>query len=442
MTGSTHYRSRPLRVLLGVTGGIAAYKALELVRLFRKEGWEVTVAMTRAGRRFVGVESFRALSGNPVAIELFPTSRARRASAVKSRKPGMAGPVEHVDLAASADLVVVAPATANIIGKLASGIADDLLSTLLLAVPPVTLNAGRVMLAPSMNTNMWQHNSVQDNVRRLREQGYIIVAPASGELACGTHGPGRMAEPAAILEACRAAVRNEPAAALNGISVIVTAGRTEEPLDPVRVVTNRSSGRLGVEICRALAAAGADVTLIAGPMSVPPPSEVRVRHVTTTGEMLDEVLRLLPVARVLVMCAAVADYRPVRPSRTKQHTASLTLRLERTPDILRAVTNTGHRAILVGFSLDDSLARARAKLRDKHLDLIVANPPVTAGADTIQATLVFRNSRIRRLPLMSKSVFARRLVSMIPGLLQQHAKPGRHSSASIHQQASSARRQT
>uniref|UniRef100_A0A7C4CA63 Coenzyme A biosynthesis bifunctional protein CoaBC n=1 Tax=candidate division WOR-3 bacterium TaxID=2052148 RepID=A0A7C4CA63_UNCW3 len=409
MAGSPLRRDRPPRILLGVTGGIAAYKALELVRFFRKEGWDVTVAMTSAGRRFVGAESFRALTGNPVALDLFP----------KSRPPRPTGPVEHVDLATSADLVIVAPATANIIGKLASGIADDLLSTLLLAVPQTTLAAGRVVIAPAMNTNMWQHSSVQTNIRRLREQGYVFVTPESGELACGTHGPGRMAEPATILEVCRTALHRKPTAALDGFSVVITAGRTEEPLDPVRIITNRSSGRLGVELCRAFAAAGADVSLVAGPMSVSAPSGIRVTHVSTTEEMLAAVRRLIPTAHALVMCAAVADYRPDHRARAKHHGSRLALRLERTPDILRAVAETGHRAVVVGFSLDASLARAQAKLKSKRLDLIVANPPATAGADTIQAALISRRGTVRRLPVLSKSEFARRLVGVVSRLLRR-----------------------
>jgi phosphopantothenoylcysteine decarboxylase/phosphopantothenate--cysteine ligase len=193
----------PLRVLLGVTGGIAAYKALELVRLFRKAGWDVQVVMTESARKFVGPESFRALTGNPVALELFPRTRPTG--------PTPRG-VEHVDLATAADLVVVAPATANILGKLASGIADDLLSTLLLAVPRQTVQKGRVLFAPAMNTNMWQNPAVSDNVRKLTADGYRFIAPGEGELACGTSGPGRMAEPPGIFEQCRAALSSPPSA--------------------------------------------------------------------------------------------------------------------------------------------------------------------------------------------------------------------------------------
>ncbi|MBM3332372.1 bifunctional phosphopantothenoylcysteine decarboxylase/phosphopantothenate--cysteine ligase CoaBC [candidate division WOR-3 bacterium] len=424
------------RVLLGVTGGIAAYKALELVRHFRKAGWDVQTVMTESARKFVGPESFRALTGHPVAIELFPRERATlhasrstpgsRASRVRRPASGAwhsASSVEHVDLATSADLVVVAPATANIIGKLASGIADDLLSTLLLAVPSETVRNGRVLFAPAMNTNMWQNPAVTTNVRQLAAAGYRFISPGEGELACGTSGPGRMAEPPAIFEKCRAALADSPSPIGNaplfaGTRVVVTAGRTEEPLDPVRVITNRSSGRMGIEIARAFVAAGAQVSLVAGELSVPLPSGVTVTQAPTTYKMLRAVLAALPRTDVLVMCAAVADYRPARAATTKHHDSTIALRLERTPDILKAVSRHRHHAVVVGFSLDDSAARARTKLDSKHLDLVVANPFVTAGSGTIKARLLPRAGKPRSLKPMSKPDFARVLVTEVARLLQ------------------------
>jgi phosphopantothenoylcysteine decarboxylase/phosphopantothenate--cysteine ligase len=402
-------------VLLGVTGGIAAYKALELARLFRKAGWDVQTVMTESARKFVGPESFRALTGHPVAIELFPKPRPE-----DTRR--RAGNVEHVDLATSADLVVVAPATANIIGKLASGIADDLLSTLLLAVPKETVQDGRVLFAPAMNTNMWQNPAVMTNVRQLAAAGYRFISPGEGELACGTSGPGRMAEPPAIFEHCRAALAARPspignAPALANTRVVVTAGRTEEPLDRVRVITNRSSGRMGIEIARAFIDAGAQVRLIAGELSVPLPPGVTVTQATTTEKMLRAVLSALPRTDVLVMCAAVADYRPAHAATGKHHEPTITVRLERTPDILREVSRRRHNAVVVGFSLDDSAVRARAKLDQKHLDLIVANPFVTAGSGTIKARLVSRAGKPRGLKPMSKPDFARLLVAEVAELL-------------------------
>jgi phosphopantothenoylcysteine decarboxylase/phosphopantothenate--cysteine ligase len=410
-------------VLLGVTGGIAAYKSLELVRLFKKTGWDVVAVMTAAARKFVGPESFRALTGNPVALELFPRERVtpgRPASGVKHRGSN----VEHVDLATSADLVVVAPATANIIGKLASGIADDLLSTVLLAVPQGTVAAGRVLFAPAMNTNMWQNPSVAGNVRELSGRGYRFIAPGRGELACGTSGPGRMAEPRDLFAACRSALLNrQPVIGnLQSVRVVVTAGRTEERIDPVRVVTNRSSGRMGVEIAQAFAEAGAAVKLVAGETAVPLPDGIPVCRASSTAAMLKAVLAGLPEADVLVMCAAVADYRPAHASRAKRHDEALTLELRRTPDILGEVSRRRHHALVVGFSLDDSLDRAGEKLSRKRLDLVVSNPPRTAGSDRIAARLLFKTGRPRVVKPMSKTDFARLLVSEVAGLLSRRDK--------------------
>jgi phosphopantothenoylcysteine decarboxylase/phosphopantothenate--cysteine ligase len=418
----------PFRVLLGVTGGIAAYKALELARLFRKAGWEVQAVMTESARKFVGPESFRALTHNPVAIELFPKTRPSPTGQTGRTRPTHRPGVEHVDLATSADLVVVAPATANIIGKLASGIADDLLSTLLLAVPSETVRDGRVLFAPAMNTNMWQNPAVGANVRQLAAAGYRFISPGEGELACGTSGPGRMAEPQAIFDRCRSALATHPSLIgrthlFSGARVVVTAGRTEEPLDAVRVITNRSSGRMGIEIAQAFIAAGAEVRLIAGELSVPLPAGVTVTRTTTTGKMLAAVVAALPRTDVLVMCAAVADYRPVRADAGKRHERTITLRLERTPDILKEVSRRRHHAVVVGFSLDDSPARAQAKLEEKNLDMVVANPFTTPGSGSIKARLVFRTpkSRVqspksRTLKPMSKAEFARLLVSEVAGL--------------------------
>jgi phosphopantothenoylcysteine decarboxylase/phosphopantothenate--cysteine ligase len=408
------------RVLLGVTGGIAAYKVLELARLFRKAGWDVQTVMTESARKFVGPESFRALTGHPVALELFPKTRPTGPLGQTGPTPG---PVEHVDLATSADLVVVAPATANIIGKLASGIADDLLSTLLLAVPKETVRKGRALFAPAMNTNMWQNQAVIANVRQLSAAGYRFISPGEGELACGTSGPGRMAEPTVIFEHCRSALAARPSSIGNaplftGTRVVVTAGRTEEPLDPVRVITNRSSGRMGVEIARAFVDAGAQVSLVAGELSVSLPAGVTVTRTPTTDKMLRAVLAALPRTDVLVMCAAVADYRPVRPAKGKHHDPSLTVRLVRTPDILKEVSRRHHHAVVVGFSLDNSPARAQIKLEQKQLDLVVANPFVTAGSGTIKAQLIPRAGRPRSLKPMSKPDFARVLVEEVAELLQ------------------------
>jgi len=387
--------------LLCVTGGIAAYKALELTRRFRQAGWNVVVAMTPHARRLVGPESFAALSGNPVALDLFPP---------RHRPDGEPARIAHVDLAASADLVVVAPATANIIGKLASGVADDLVSTVLLAIPQETVAAGRVLLAPAMNTRMWEHPAVRRNLAVLSGWGYRIAGPAAGELACGDRGAGRLLDLDTLFGMCRAALEDEPLPDLADFSVLVTAGRTEEPLDPVRVITNRSSGRMGIEVARAFAAARARTRLIAAGVSVPLPESVDTRPVRTAAELTDAVLEEAAGVDALVMCAAVADYRPVRASPAKRHDAKLAVALERTPDILRQVSKANRQAILIGFSHDPSLATARAKLRDKGLDLVVANPYETAGADDIDPVLVRPKGRAVRCGPMPKWRFARRLV--------------------------------
>ncbi|UCG41881.1 MAG: bifunctional phosphopantothenoylcysteine decarboxylase/phosphopantothenate--cysteine ligase CoaBC [candidate division WOR-3 bacterium] len=390
---------RPVRVLLGVTGGIAAYKSLELVRLFRKAGWEVRVVMTAAAQKLVGKDSFETLSGNPVAFELFPRKRPKKAVGV-----------EHVESATWADLVLVAPATANIIGKLASGVADDLLSTLLLAVPQQTVKSGRVVLSPAMNFNMWDHPSVKTNIDRLRGLGYFVVEPDTGDLACGDTGAGRLPDPEVLLGICRAALDRSLLPDLSGTIVLVTVGRTEEPIDPVRVITNRSSGRMGIAIARSFRAAGAKVRIVAGPLGVPAPLGMVTTGVQTTQQMHVEVLKNLPDSDLLVMCAAVADYRPKQASRTKRHSKTLRLELERTPDILKSVSRARHSAVVVGFSLDSDPDAAARKLKEKKLDLIVANPVTTPAADTIRPTLVLKGRKPQALPEMTKTEFARRLV--------------------------------
>ncbi|OYD17034.1 bifunctional phosphopantothenoylcysteine decarboxylase/phosphopantothenate--cysteine ligase CoaBC [candidate division WOR-3 bacterium JGI_Cruoil_03_51_56] len=388
-------------LVLGVTGSIAAYKALELVRLFRKSDWEVQVVMTRNARKFVTAESFAVLSGRPVALELFP-----------KHKTG----IPHIDLPMWADLILVAPASANILGKIASGIADDLLSTMLLAVPADILKRGRAILAPGMNVNMWQNPSVQQNIGRLIKMGYAIVGPAQGELACGTSGTGRFLEPRAIFQVCQALLE-QTSLGLNGIRVLVTAGRTEEPIDPVRLITNRSSGRMGLAIARAFAAAGASVYLIAGPVSVPLPAGIKTVRVRTTEEMLKQVLARLEQTDILVMCAAVVDFRPTRTAKKKQHQKSLRLELKRTPDILKQVSTTSHRPICIGFSLDPSLTNARTKLLNKKLDLVVANDYSTIDAEYIKPTLIRPKGKPRRLPEMTKELFASKLVAEAAKLL-------------------------
>ncbi len=411
--------ARAPRVLLGVSAGIAAYKSVELVRLLRKAGCAVQVVMTRHATRLVGPETFRSLSGRPVALELFPKKRSdvSDASDLSDRTS-----IPHIDLAAWADLVVVAPATANVIAKLSHGLADDLLSTLLLAVPASLRAAGRFILAPAMNVNMWRAPSVAANVRVLAGQGWRIVGPEKGELACGTTGPGRMAEPPVILRACLDALAPRRAArGLAGRNVLVTAGPTEEPFDPVRVVTNRSSGRMGIALAEACRRAGALVELVCGPVAVPLPEGVAVKRVRTSRQMQDAVLGMVGAADVLLMCAAVSDYRPARVLREKTHGATLRLALVRTADILEAVSRTRHHALVIGFSLDPSAAAARRKLAAKRLDLVVANDYSTPGSDTIKATLFAPDAKPRALPRMSKERFAERLAAVVADALEKRS---------------------
>jgi len=398
--------AKPVEILLGVTGSIAAYKSLELLRLFRKKGWNVTVVLTRSAAKLTGIDSFRALSGREVGLDLFPKYRIPHDS------------IHHIDLAVQPDLTVIAPATANIIGKLAHGIADDLLSTILLAIPSEKVSSGRVLIAPAMNSNMWLNPIVQENIRRLAAFGYRFINPETGELACGMVGTGRMASPELILETCCACLTQLPD--FTGVRVLVTTGRTEEPLDPVRVITNRSSGIMGLEIAKAFKAAGSTVKLIAGEVTVQlPPDAIRVR---TTAEMATAVENRLPETDILVMCAAVADYQPVKTARAKLHAPNLTVAFRRTPDILKIVSSAKYRPFTVAFSQDDSVKMAHKKLREKQPELIVANPVKTAGSSTIRPVIIYRSGKTRRLQEMSKTDFARELVKIVGTIYRSNKK--------------------
>jgi phosphopantothenoylcysteine decarboxylase/phosphopantothenate--cysteine ligase len=394
-----------------VTGSIAVYKALELVRRLRERGAQVSVVMTRSAQKLVTALSFESVSGNRAYTDMWSEQR-----------PSSTGPwqMEHIDLAQTADLVLIAPATANILGKVAAGIADDLLSTVVMAT------RAPVLFAPAMNNQMWANPVVQRNVMRLRESGYRFVEPESGALACGTEGPGRLAE---VETVCDVAWRLLSCGSgpqmpdLTGRTVVVTTGRTEEELDPVRVITNRSSGRMGIAIARAARLAGAQVKLIAGKTSVAVPAGFDAVRVTSTEEMLAALRRAMPTADVLVMAAAPADFRPGVRSRVKRKDRSIRLELERTPDMLAELgqaSGVRGRPVMVGFSLESRnlIRNSRAKLEKKNLDLIVANPVQTVDDDCVRATLIYPGGRLKRLPNMSKSDFATRLMSEIVGLLE------------------------
>ncbi len=347
------------RVLLGVTGGIAAYKAAHLARLLTADDMQVTAIMTEAATRFVGADTFAALTGRPVHTSLW-------------ERPGE---VLHVRLAHEAELVVVAPATANLLAKLASGLADDLLSSTLLEF------RGPVLVAPAMHTGMWEHPATRATVATLRERGVRFVGPATGPLAHGDEGVGRMAEPDDIADAVRAALTAGGAAgrgSLDGRIVVVTAGPTHEAIDPVRFIGNHSSGTMGIAIAHEAARRGADVRLVLGPATASPPPGLAVTAVTTAEQMRSAVLAEAAHADVIVMAAAVADFRPKRAatSKLKKHEGAPDLVLEPTPDILRELGETRRPGqVLVGFAAEttDIEAAGRAKLERKGVDLLIAN---------------------------------------------------------------------
>jgi phosphopantothenoylcysteine decarboxylase/phosphopantothenate--cysteine ligase len=342
------------RVLLGVTGGIAAYKAAELTRRLKEAGAEVQVVMSRGARQFVAPRTFQALSGRPVRDDLWDTAAEQA--------------MGHLELGRWADAVLVAPASADFIARLAQGRADDLLTTLCLA------SDRPLFVAPAMNLRMFANRATQDNLARLKSRKVTLLGPGHGELAEGEVGPGRMLEPAQIRDALVAHFQTGP---LSGVPVVVTAGPTREPLDPVRVLTNRSSGKMGFAVAEALTGLGAQVTLIAGPVHVPTPAGVERIDVETAEEMYRASLLAAKRAKVFVGAAAVADYRPAKAARgkIKKKAAALSLPMERTKDILAAVRQQYRSLFMVGFAAEtENLeANARAKLAGKKLDLVAAN---------------------------------------------------------------------
>jgi phosphopantothenoylcysteine decarboxylase / phosphopantothenate---cysteine ligase len=388
-----------------VSGGIAAYKACELVRWLQQRGASTIVAMTAAAAEFVTPLTFQALSGNPVVRGLWGDQAPRfRVAARGGRKPR--GRVEHVDVAEAADLIVIAPATADLIARLVHGEAPDALTSIALA------SRAPLIVCPAMDREMWRHAATQENLKSLRRRGAIIVGPERGALASGLEGPGRLAAIDAIGAAIESALVTRTS--LAGVHILIGAGRTEEPLDPVRVLTNRSSGRMGVALAEAARDRGATVTLVAGPMSVDAPDGVSVTPVTTAAEMASAMKAAARTAHVVVMAAAVADFRPrrVASEKLKRAAGPLALELEPNPDVLAGLTaarRAGQR--FVGFALETSrgLARARAKLRAKRLDLIVLNSPREGlGGDTNRVTLVDARGA-ERLPTLSKREVAERV---------------------------------
>jgi phosphopantothenoylcysteine decarboxylase/phosphopantothenate--cysteine ligase len=367
------------RVALGITGGIGAYKAVEVARGLQKRGHDVVAVMTRNARRFVGPVTLEAITRHPVVTSQWTA--------------GANADIEHISLASSIDLLLVAPATANILGKFAGGIADDFLSALYLAT------TAPVLVAPAMNSNMLAHPAVQQNVRTLEARGVRFVEPGAGYLACGWIGKGRLAEPEDVVEAADRLLRGHRT--LEGRRVLVTAGPTFEDLDPVRFIANRSSGRMGFALAGEAARRGAQVTLVAGPTSIDPPGDADLVRVRSAAEMHDAVMARLDAADIVIMAAAVADYAPVAKDDRKRAKSDdgITVALRRTPDILAGVgawraARGGARPVLIGFAAetDDAVEKGRKKLEAKRADFIVVNNVLEPGAgfevDTNVVTLV------------------------------------------------------
>ncbi|MCD6525716.1 MAG: bifunctional phosphopantothenoylcysteine decarboxylase/phosphopantothenate--cysteine ligase CoaBC [Desulfuromonas sp.] len=390
------------KVVLGVCGGIAVYKAVELLRLFVKAGADVSVVMTRSAQEFVTPLTFQTLSGNPVHRELFDLYQEKE--------------IGHISLADRADLFVIAPATANIIGKVAAGIADDLLSTTLMAT------RAPVLFAPAMNVHMYENPIYQRNEASLRELGYHFIDPDHGALACGYEGQGKLPEPQAIFTSAQNLLAPQD---LAGQSLLVTAGPTREELDPVRYISNYSSGKMGYAVARAARQRGAEVILVSGPTFLLPPVGVTLLPVVSAAQMRDAVMQALPKVTAVVKSAAVADYRPAATAteKIKKSDDDMTLKLEKNPDILAELGQNKQGRILVGFAAEtqDLLKHAGEKLKRKNLDLIVANDITQCGAgfdcDTNIVKLLHADGQIEELPQLSKDEVAHQLLDRVVELL-------------------------
>ena len=381
------------KILLGITGGIAAYKSVYLLRLLKTEGADVRVVMTEAAQQFVAPLTFEALSENPVHIRMFDTGGQK----------GTVSPIEHIDLAKWPDLVIVAPTTANTLSKIVGGGADDLLSTIIAAYD------GTTILAPSMNDVMWNNPATQENIRILSQRGYRVIPPVSGDLACGYAAEGRMAEPDEILGFIKALYSSDFA----NLRVLVSVGGTEEDLDPVRVITNRSSGRMGFAIAEATRDRGAQVTVVVGRVAVPPPVGVRVIQVRTSDEMSGALKSAFVETDVLVMAAAVSDYKVASPlSHKKKKGDSWTIELMATEDNLQSLGKMKGKRFIVGFALEteDVEQNAKEKLSRKNCDLLVVNNPLEDGAafehDTNAVTIYNGKGKVAETGLKSKREIA------------------------------------
>lgn len=387
-------------VVVGITGGIAAYKIAELISRLNKGGFNVHVVMTEHATRFISPLTLRTLSNNPVLVDMFDETGNYK--------------VQHIGVAEEADILVVAPATANIIARMACGLADDLLSTIILAT------RAPILIAPSMNSNMYDKQITQDNIRVLKNRGIKVLEPAEGELACGVTGRGRLPEIATIYDKIIEVFEEHPRDLINK-TVLITAGATQEDIDPVRFITNRSSGKMGYALASEAARRGAQVALVSGPTSLPNPAGVEMFRVRSAREMNDICLQLFDQVDIVIGAAAVADYRPLEYSeqKLKKNDNNMTINLTRNPDILEGLGKRKKHQVLVGFAAEttDVVQNARQKMHKKNLDLLVANDLTVEGAgfavDTNIVSLLFKDGTVRHLPRMAKSEVAEIILDSI-----------------------------
>ncbi len=401
----------PDTVLVGVTGGIAAYKSCEIIRSMVKEGLDVHAVMTRNAQEFITPLTLQVLSGNPVWTETFHLTQEQE--------------IGHISLVDRSSLFLIAPATANVLGKVAAGIADDLLTTMVCAATKIP-----VVFAPSMNVNMYQNPITQENIKRLKGLGYVFIEPEEGDLACGYQGVGRLADPQEIVE--HVLSRLEPKD-LQNERILVTAGPTEEAIDPVRFLTNPSSGKMGYAIARAAAQRGAQVTLISGPTACTPPLDVTLVRVRSAEEMRKAVMKAFPKSTTVIMAAAVSDFSPASRAKqkVKKQDASLTVKLKTTPDILFELGQKKQDRLLIGFAAEtQSLVKnAKEKVEKKNLDLIVANDvsrkEIGFQSDSNQVKLIGPDGKVSELPFLPKRILAHRVLDQIEILRSRPGKKGR-----------------
>ena len=407
-----------MKIALGVTGGIAAYKAAEIVRLLQGRGIAVQVVMTRAAQEFVRPLTFAALSGEKVITGMFSSGEH---APNEEHAPNIDSAIEHIAVAQSIDALLVAPATADVLAHFAQGIAGDFLTTLFLAT------TAPVVVAPAMNVNMWNHPATQANLQILRQRGVRIVEPDAGYLACGMTGPGRLAENETIVSAVLEALGSSQD--LAGETVLITAGPTREKIDPVRYLTNRSSGRMGYALADAALRRGARVLLVSGPTSITPPAAAELTRVESAEEMRDAVLKLLPEAGIVIKTAAVSDYRPKAAAAQKiKRKGPMTLDLEATPDILKELSAKKTSQIVVGFAAEteNALENARQKLVAKNLDAIVVNDVSREGVgfdSDRNAVTIITHDAVVEVPETTKLEVAQRVIDQAVRLFRPRKSP-------------------